>query len=270
MPDTFDGYHVWLGIPANEQPPNHYRLLGIALFELDLDVIDHAADRQMAHVRTFQTGPHRALSQQILNELAAARICLLSLDKKTTYDEKLRATMEAVPKASRVAMGQPLPKAQPTPGAMTAGAIPRATPLGAPVAPPKLPTARGTLVSPKAKPAHVDDDVIPLDVDERRAFESNTTPTIQLGSKRRASRRNDSWQRPAMMGIVGAVVVMSFFLLYALVQWLNRNDWRQYINPSILEPSAPATVPSDIRPETDDPPAPLPAASATESDTPEP
>jgi hypothetical protein len=26
----FDPYHVWLGIPPHEQPPNHYRLLGIA------------------------------------------------------------------------------------------------------------------------------------------------------------------------------------------------------------------------------------------------
>ena len=25
-----DPYHVWLGIPPEEQPPNHYRLLGIA------------------------------------------------------------------------------------------------------------------------------------------------------------------------------------------------------------------------------------------------
>ena len=58
MSDTFNAYHVWLGIPPHEQPPNHYRLLGISLFEGDLDVIDHAADRQMAHVRTFQSGKH--------------------------------------------------------------------------------------------------------------------------------------------------------------------------------------------------------------------
>ena len=78
MSESFNAYHVWLGIPPQEQPPNHYRLLGIALFERDLDVIDHAADRQMAHVRTFQSGRNAALSQQLLNELAAARICLLN------------------------------------------------------------------------------------------------------------------------------------------------------------------------------------------------
>ena len=63
MSGTFNGYHVWLGIPPQEQPPNHYRLLGIAVFESDMDVIDHAADRQMAHVRTFQSGRHGPLSQ---------------------------------------------------------------------------------------------------------------------------------------------------------------------------------------------------------------
>ena len=39
----FDPYHKWLGIPPEEQPPNHYRLLGLPPFEADLDVIDAAA-----------------------------------------------------------------------------------------------------------------------------------------------------------------------------------------------------------------------------------
>ena len=62
--DTFNGYHVWLGIPPAEQPPNHYRLLGITVFETDADVIDHSADRQMAHVRTFQSGKHGAFRSE--------------------------------------------------------------------------------------------------------------------------------------------------------------------------------------------------------------
>ena len=54
---AFDPYHKWLGIPPSEQPANHYRLLGVCDFEDDADVIDSAADRQMAHVRSFQSGP---------------------------------------------------------------------------------------------------------------------------------------------------------------------------------------------------------------------
>ena len=70
MSNTFDPYHTWLGIAPAEQPPNHYRLLGIALFEESRDVISNAADRQMAHIRTFQGGKHAAESQKLLNELS--------------------------------------------------------------------------------------------------------------------------------------------------------------------------------------------------------
>jgi len=91
MSDDFDAYHKWLGIPPQEQPPNYYRLLGIALFESDADVINNAADQRMAHVRTFQTGARAMLSQRILNEIAAARVTLLNPEKKAAYDQQLRA-----------------------------------------------------------------------------------------------------------------------------------------------------------------------------------
>ena len=91
MPEAFDAYYKWLGIDPEDQPPNHYRLLGIKLFQSDAEVIANAADKQMAHIRSFQTGQHSALSQDILNEIAAARICLLNAAKKAQYDDKLRA-----------------------------------------------------------------------------------------------------------------------------------------------------------------------------------
>ena len=56
----------------------------------DPEVLQNAADRQMAHVRTFQTGRHSAESQQLLNELAAAKLCLLNAQKKAGYDALLR------------------------------------------------------------------------------------------------------------------------------------------------------------------------------------
>ena len=77
MTDQFDAHYEWLGIPPKDQPPNHYRLLGIELFEQNLNVIERAADRQMSHVRSFQSGRHVKQSQQLLNELAAAKGCLL-------------------------------------------------------------------------------------------------------------------------------------------------------------------------------------------------
>ena len=99
MAEAFDPYHKWLGIPSKDQPPNHYRLLAINLFESDLDVIASAADQRMGHVRTFQAGKHSAQSQKILNEISAARICLLSPEKKARYDRELRRSAADSPKA---------------------------------------------------------------------------------------------------------------------------------------------------------------------------
>lgn len=93
MAENFDPYRKWLGIPSAEQPPDYYRLLGVGQFEDDADTISNAADLQMAHVRAFQTGPHSALSQQLLNEIAAARVCLFDRGKKAEYDAQLRAKL---------------------------------------------------------------------------------------------------------------------------------------------------------------------------------
>src|SRR5688572_24698941 len=86
----FDPYYIWLGIPPGEQPPHHYRLLGLGVFESNPNVIEIAADRQMRHVQTFKTGPNSAASQKLLNELSQARICLLRGESKAEYDRQLR------------------------------------------------------------------------------------------------------------------------------------------------------------------------------------
>ena len=90
MSDKFDPYHRWLGIRPKHQPPTHYRLLGIDEFEDDPEVIRDAAAQRMAHVRTYQLGPHSEISQKILNELGIAKVCLLDPAKKAEYDELLR------------------------------------------------------------------------------------------------------------------------------------------------------------------------------------
>lgn len=93
MAEQFDPYHVWLGIPPHEQPPNHYRLLSIPQFSSNPDVIESAADRQMAHLRTFQIGERSDLSQKLLNEVSAARVCLFNQQQKAAYDQELRKQM---------------------------------------------------------------------------------------------------------------------------------------------------------------------------------
>jgi len=91
----FDPYYEWLGIPPKDQPPNHYRLLGIELFESNRNVVDTAANRQMSFIKEYQAGAHSELSQKLLNEFSAARICLLSAAAKAAYDEQLRAKLKA-------------------------------------------------------------------------------------------------------------------------------------------------------------------------------
>lgn len=78
----FDPYYKWLGIPPKDQPPNHYRLLSLELYERDLDVIEGSADRLMGFVRQYQSGENAAEAARILNELATARMCLLKPQKK--------------------------------------------------------------------------------------------------------------------------------------------------------------------------------------------
>ncbi|MDB5346799.1 MAG: hypothetical protein JWP89_5176 [Schlesneria sp.] len=92
----FDPYRKWLGIPLKDQPPNHYRLLGVELYESDLDVIEGAAERQMSFVRQYQSGEYAADAAKILNELAMARLCLLKPATKSAYDGKLREQLAPV------------------------------------------------------------------------------------------------------------------------------------------------------------------------------
>ena len=70
----FDPYRKWLGIPPKDQPPNHYRLLGLETFESDLDLIEGGVERQMSFVRQYQSGEHAAEASKLLNELAIARL----------------------------------------------------------------------------------------------------------------------------------------------------------------------------------------------------
>ena len=87
---AFDPYHKWLGISPEEQPPNYYRLLGINPFESDATVISNAADQRMAFLKSVQTSDYVQLSQDLLNQVAQAKLCLLDAGKRLAYDETLR------------------------------------------------------------------------------------------------------------------------------------------------------------------------------------
>ncbi len=129
MAEAFDPYHIWLAIPPEDQPPHHYRLLGVKAFETNPDVLESAADQRMSHVRSFQAGKHSAESQKLLNELAAARLCLLSAEKRQAYDRALKAKLAAEEPAP------PAPFVQAAPSAPAPRPLAKARPLAAPAEP---------------------------------------------------------------------------------------------------------------------------------------
>lgn len=130
MTKEFDPYYKWLGIPPRDQPPNHYRLLGIEVFESDRDVIDAAANRVMAYLKDLAAGDEAEYSQSLLNEVSRARICLLNKEKKKSYDKELRADLKSKgvpePKAAKPAAKPPTKKRKETNG--EAAAPPQAPP----------------------------------------------------------------------------------------------------------------------------------------------
>lgn len=106
----FDPYYKWLAIPPEEQPPNHYRLLGLPIYEADLDVIEGAAEQRTIYMRTFQSGPNAELAERLLNEISAARICLLTPVDKVEYDRSLEARVEPEANTSSAAGRQRSPQ----------------------------------------------------------------------------------------------------------------------------------------------------------------
>lgn len=93
----FDPYRKWLGIPEDHRPPTHYQLLGISPNEQDIEVIEAAVLRQSAFVRNFQAGAHADDATRILNEIAAARLCLIDRRKRAKYDAELSGSPASKP-----------------------------------------------------------------------------------------------------------------------------------------------------------------------------
>lgn len=147
MPDEFDPYLAWLGIPPTARPANHYQLLGLAEWETDRDRIAAAADQRMGEVRSYQTGPRGKFTQKILNELSVAKLCLLDARAKEAYDVGLARQRTTFPATA------------PQSAFVTPYTLPMPTAAPPPVAPPTVPppvpppttvkrNSRGQFVSP--------------------------------------------------------------------------------------------------------------------------
>jgi hypothetical protein len=191
MDKQFDPYHKWLAIPPSEQPPNHYRLLGVPLFEEDADVIAQSADRQMAHVKTQASGKYADASQKILNELAKAKVALLRPEKKTAYDVQLRGEIDAANSTAR--KSSPIKVAQAIPLTPDKPAIRRPQPVAGAAAPRPVaaaPGSAGPMMSVDATPSG-------------GGVAIRTDPSATSVANRSRGRKKSNW--------VGHVVVMVVF-----------------------------------------------------------
>jgi tellurite resistance protein len=84
-------YHQWLGIPEELQSPNHYELLGLRRGEDAAELIGSAADARSRRVELYVAGELGLMAQRILDQIAAARRCLLDPQAKADYDRQLAA-----------------------------------------------------------------------------------------------------------------------------------------------------------------------------------
>jgi hypothetical protein len=84
-----DVYKDWLGIPDGPRPTDHYALLRLVQFEDDVEKISKNYTRLNTHVRKYAGGQYSNESQNLLNELARAMLCLKDLSRKKEYDAGL-------------------------------------------------------------------------------------------------------------------------------------------------------------------------------------
>jgi len=96
MSAEIDVYKEWLGIPEGPRPPDHYTLLRLKQFEDAADKIRANYKKLNGHVRKYATGQYSDLSQDLLNELAKAMLCLTDSERKRDYDKSQGREYEEV------------------------------------------------------------------------------------------------------------------------------------------------------------------------------
>jgi hypothetical protein len=121
MEKELDVYRDWLGIAEKARPLNCYQLLRLKDFEDNAGLIRNHYRKMNAHVRKYATGDFSAQSQQLLNELAKAMLCLTDAQRKREYDASLgrkdvaegrRRSFEEVLLANKVLDREKLDKAR--------------------------------------------------------------------------------------------------------------------------------------------------------------
>jgi len=88
-PKQLDVYRDWLSIQEPNRPLDHYQLLRLKQFEDNTAKIREHYRKMNAHVRKYAGGEYAQQSQDLLNELAKAMLCLTDSVRKGEYDASL-------------------------------------------------------------------------------------------------------------------------------------------------------------------------------------
>jgi hypothetical protein len=121
MAKQLDVYRDWLGITETARPLNYYQLLRLNQFEDNVGLVRQRYRKINSHVRKFAAGDFAARSQELLNELAKAMLCLTDARRKREYDASLgradageghRRTFEEVLLGNKVIDREQLTKAR--------------------------------------------------------------------------------------------------------------------------------------------------------------
>jgi hypothetical protein len=142
---TFNPYHEWLQIDEQNLQPTYYELLGIKPSEADQGAIAAAAERAACRVRSHRPGANAAAWAELLDEIAAAKKCLLDPNNRQQYDRQIKSLVAEPPKATPLSPSRS--------DANPPGAIPRTA--GA--------SEKSKTATPAKKPLGVADASAPLD-----------------------------------------------------------------------------------------------------------
>ncbi|MCA9222746.1 MAG: hypothetical protein KDA71_20635 [Planctomycetales bacterium] len=232
MADEFDPYQAWLNIEPHERPADHYRLLGLKRFEFDVTRIESAANERMALVRSYQTGPRGKHTQELLNRLAAAKLCLLNPATKASYDQSLVQLADHVPAPQSQAVAPSEPAPQPNPGVpfgfQAASNMPLPT-MASPPQPP-IPLAPPPIHSP---PVAVSPSLAPV----RAAAVPPEPPPISPPSAREskddedadAEFRNASDRRFSPLAWTAVLLAIAVTLAVGFVGWRRYREHQAFV-----------------------------------------
>lgn len=204
MATGFDPYHRWLSIPPSEQPPHHYRLLGLQALEGCVEVIENAAERQTSHVRPHLDSPLRAYAVNLIRELDVARRCLLDPEAKAAYDSWLKQCANA--KNATVAAHAP-------PQVVYVTSVPGISAIPAPPAP-QLPNAH-------FPPTPVHSGQSDFTFGDTQSFQPvpGFTPSVSVYRSKYRSKRKRAPLAFLLLWSVGAV--MGLLAGYAVICLIN-------------------------------------------------